>query len=60
MYCKFPIPCYDNLDHKINRRKIHILVKYLRLQQQLIYHQANIVDEMNHNLDDQDDLLSQP
>lgn len=60
MYCKFPTPYYDNLDHKINRRMTHILVKYLLLQQQLIYYQANIVDEMNHNLDDQDDLLFQP
>jgi len=39
---------------------IHILVKYLLLQQLLVYHQASIVDEMNHILDDQDDLIFPP
>lgn len=39
---------------------IHILVKYLLLQQLSVYHQANIVDEMNHNLDDRDDLIFLP
>jgi len=39
---------------------IHILVKYLLLQQLLVYHQASIVDEMNHILDDQDALIFPP
>jgi len=39
---------------------IHTLVKYLLLQQLLVYHQANIVDEMNHILDDQDDSIFPP
>lgn len=56
MNYKFPKPCDDSLGHKINRQMIHTLVKYLLLPQLLIYHQASIVDEMNHNLDDQDDL----
>lgn len=34
---------------------IHTWVRYLLLPQLLIYHQASIVDEMNHTLDDQDD-----
>jgi len=39
---------------------IHILAKCLTRQQLLIYLQASIVDEMNHNQDDQGDLLFQP
>lgn len=60
MNYKFLTPCVDSQDHKINRQMIYTWVKYQLLQQLLIYHQANIVDEMNHTLDDQDDLLSQP
>jgi len=39
---------------------IYTLVKYLLLQQLLIYHQASIVDEMSHILDDEDDLIFLP
>lgn len=60
MNYKFPTPCDNNLDHKINRLMIHILVKCLTRQQLLIYYQSSIVDEMNHNPDDQGDLLLQP
>lgn len=60
MYCKFLTPYDGNLDHKINRQKIHILVKYLSLQQQSIYHRASIVDETNRNQGDQDDFPFQP
>lgn len=60
MNYKFLTPCDDSQGRKINKQMIHIWVKYQLLQPLLIYHQANIVDEMNHILDDQDDLLSQP
>lgn len=60
MHCKFQVPYADNLGHKINRQMIHTLVKCQLLQQLLIYHQANIVDETNHILGDQGDLTFQP
>lgn len=59
MNCKFPALNDNNLGHKINRQMTHTLVKYLLPQQLLIYHPANIVDEMIHIQDDQDDLLFQ-
>jgi hypothetical protein len=60
MNCKFLTPNDDSQDHKINIQMIYTLVKYQLLQQQLVYHQANIVDEMSHTLDDQNDLLFLP
>lgn len=60
MNYKFLTPCDDSQDRKINKQMIHTWVKYQLLQQLSIYHRANIVDEMNHILDDQDDLLFQP
>lgn len=60
MNYKFLTPYDDNQDHKINIQMIYTLVKYLLLQLLLVYHQANIVDEMSHTLDDQNDLLFLP
>lgn len=60
MNYKFLTPCDNSQDRKISIQMKHTWVKYQLLQLLLIYHPANIVDEMNHILDDQDDLLSQP
>lgn len=60
MNCTFLIPCDDSQDRKINRQTIYTLVKCLLLQQQLVYHQASIVDEMSHTLDDPNGLIFLP